>query len=83
MATSGFDFLWIEMQHSALDYQDVAVNLDGVSMGPKIEAAINFLEQGGKQVLITAVASLSSALRGKSGTVVTGALNQGKSTEGG
>src|SRR6476620_11784804 len=24
MATSGFDFLWIEMQHSPMSYQDVA-----------------------------------------------------------
>src|SRR3954468_9628632 len=24
MATSGFDFLWIEMQHSPMTYQDVA-----------------------------------------------------------
>jgi 4-hydroxy-2-oxoheptanedioate aldolase len=24
MANSGFDFLWIEMQHSPLSYQDVA-----------------------------------------------------------
>jgi carbamate kinase len=40
------------------------------SMGPKIEAAIEFLERGGKQVVITAVTSLSQALKGKSGTVL-------------
>ena len=40
------------------------------SMGPKIEAAIEFLEGGGRQVIITTVASLPWALRGRSGTVI-------------
>lgn len=38
------------------------------SMGPKIEAAIDFLEHGGKEVLITSPEKLKDAIQGKSGT---------------
>lgn len=38
------------------------------SMGPKIEAAIEFLEHGGAEVLITAPELLSEALKGRAGT---------------
>ena len=38
------------------------------SMGPKVEAAITFLEQGGSEVLITSPASLEQAFAGASGT---------------
>lgn len=38
------------------------------SMGPKVEAAITFLEQGGKEALITSTASLERAIAGESGT---------------
>lgn len=38
------------------------------SMGPKIEAAIHFLENGGEQVIITTPSSLANALDGKTGT---------------
>jgi carbamate kinase len=38
------------------------------SMGPKIEAAIDFLEGGGKEVLITLPERLADALEGKTGT---------------
>ena len=38
------------------------------SMGPKIEAAIEFLEHGGSEVLITAPELLSEALNGHGGT---------------
>ncbi len=38
------------------------------SMGPKIEAAINFLKQGGKDVLITTPINLGKGLRGEEGT---------------
>ncbi len=41
------------------------------SMGPKIEAAIQFLEQGGEEVLITSVEKGSDARRGLTGTRVT------------
>lgn len=38
------------------------------SMGPKIEAAIEFLEAGGKEVIITIPELLEDALEGKAGT---------------
>ena len=38
------------------------------SMGPKVEAAITFLEQGGSEVLITSPANLEQAFAGSSGT---------------
>lgn len=41
------------------------------SMGPKIEAAIEFLESGGKDVIITAPNLLEKALEGKAGTRIT------------
>ena len=40
------------------------------SMGPKIEAAIQFVTRGGKQVLITDVEHLREALAGKEGTLI-------------
>ena len=41
------------------------------SMGPKIRAAIEFLEQGGEEVVITSLACLSSAVSGRAGTHIT------------
>ena len=38
------------------------------SMGPKIEAAIQFLEDGGEEVLVTSVEKMSQGLRGETGT---------------
>ncbi len=38
------------------------------SMGPKIDAAIRFIEAGGHEVLVTRAESLSEALEGKTGT---------------
>jgi carbamate kinase len=38
------------------------------SMGPKVEAAITFLERGGTEVLITSPANLEQAFAGTSGT---------------
>jgi carbamate kinase len=38
------------------------------SMGPKIEAVIQFLESGGKEALITSPENLARALRGETGT---------------
>ena len=40
------------------------------SMGPKVEAAIRFLERGGEEVLITTPAALSRAIAGETGTRV-------------
>ena len=38
------------------------------SMGPKIEAAIDFLEHGGKKVIITQPFLLEEAIAGRNGT---------------
>lgn len=40
------------------------------SMGPKIEAAVRFLELGGREVLITTPAALERAIAGETGTRV-------------
>jgi carbamate kinase len=37
-------------------------------MGPKIEAAISFLESGGKEVIITSMDKAKQAILGKAGT---------------
>lgn len=41
------------------------------SMGPKIEAVIQFLERGGEEALITSPENLARALRGETGTRIT------------
>lgn len=41
------------------------------SMGPKIEAAISFLESGGKEVIITSIDKAHEAVLGKAGTKIT------------
>lgn len=41
------------------------------SMGPKIQAAIEFLTKGGKRVIITSPEKLEKALKGKDGTLIT------------
>lgn len=38
------------------------------SMGPKVEAVVNFLESGGKQAIITSIEKIKDALQGKAGT---------------
>lgn len=38
------------------------------SMGPKVEAAINYIEKGGKEVIITSADKLKDALEGQTGT---------------
>ena len=40
------------------------------SMGPKVEAALTFLEAGGRRVIITAPEHISAALRGAAGTEI-------------
>lgn len=42
------------------------------NMGPKIEAAINFIENGGKRTIITSLENTHEAVTGKVGTVITG-----------
>lgn len=41
------------------------------SMGPKITAAINFLESGGECVIITSIEAIKKTLAGKGGTTIT------------
>lgn len=40
------------------------------NMGPKIEAAIHFLESGGKKAIITSIDKMSNAIRGETGTEI-------------
>jgi carbamate kinase len=40
------------------------------SMGPKIQAAINFLESGGRRVIITSIERSMDAVSGNAGTVI-------------
>ena len=40
------------------------------SMGPKIEAAISYLENGGKEVIITSIDQVEAALKGQTGTKI-------------
>lgn len=42
------------------------------SMGPKIQAAINFIKSGGKKVIITSIEKTGEALKGKAGTTIHG-----------
>ena len=53
--------------HKAREYL-FAGQFPSGSMGPKIEAAIDFLEQGGQEVIITSLAKIDLALAGKTGT---------------
>ena len=43
------------------------------SMGPKVEAAVEFLERGGAAAVITSLDCLAEAAAGRAGTLVTGA----------
>ena len=38
------------------------------SMGPKIQAVINFMESGGEKAIITSIDKIKEALEGKAGT---------------
>lgn len=42
------------------------------SMGPKVEAAVDFIVRGGEKAIITSIESIESSLEGKAGTVVAG-----------
>ena len=50
------------------------------SMGPKIEAAISFLEHGGREVLITTPPALERAIAGETGTRVVSDTSPSHST---
>jgi carbamate kinase len=47
------------------------------SMGPKIDAAIRYIEAGGREVLIARAETLPDALEGRTGTLI----RQGARTE--
>jgi carbamate kinase len=40
------------------------------SMGPKVRAAVQFLESGGRRAIITAIEQLAEAMAGRTGTVI-------------
>jgi len=42
------------------------------SMGPKVEAAIQFIESGGKKAIITSIENTQEAVTGNVGTIITG-----------
>ena len=46
------------------------------SMGPKIDAAIKYLNKGGKKVIITSIDALKDALEGSAGTTVVRVKNR-------
>jgi carbamate kinase len=41
------------------------------SMGPKVEAAIEFINNGGKKAIITSIDTIDEAVKGQAGTVIT------------
>jgi carbamate kinase len=41
------------------------------SMGPKIEAGMKFISEGGRRTIITSIEGLDDAIKGKGGTVIT------------
>lgn len=55
--------------HEAKDYL-LQGHFPPGSMGPKMEAAIDFLEKGGKRVIITSIESIKRDPDGKHGTVI-------------
>jgi carbamate kinase len=63
-----------ELKHVSLAemraYQDAGEFPEG-SMGPKVRAAIEFLERGGEEVIITSLANLAAAVDGDGGTHIT------------
>jgi carbamate kinase len=64
---AALDHLTVEQAKSYLDEGHFPPG----SMGPKIRAVIQFLEQGGKEALITSPENLARALRGDTGTRIT------------
>ena len=42
------------------------------SMGPKVEAAIEFINNGGEKAIITSIDTIDKAVNGQAGTVITG-----------
>lgn len=55
----------------AKQYLEEGTHFAAGSMAPKIEAVVSFLENGGKEALITDPANIARALRGETGTFIT------------
>ncbi len=55
----------------ARKYHEMGTHFAAGSMGPKIEAVIEFLERGGREALITDPANVERALAGETGTRIT------------
>ncbi|MBI2762591.1 MAG: carbamate kinase [Chloroflexi bacterium] len=65
------DERWLEqMTRSEAAAYNAAGEFPKGSMGPKVEAAIRFLDRGGEEVLITTPAALGRAIEGQTGTRV-------------
>ena len=60
------DLDMMSMEEASRYYQES--QFPAGSMGPKIKAAIDFLERGGKEVLITSIDRIVDAFAGKTGT---------------
>ncbi|MEW6686967.1 MAG: carbamate kinase [Candidatus Edwardsbacteria bacterium] len=67
--TNQKDLSWVRLEEIKDYYKDG--QFAPGSMGPKIEAAIQFLESGGKQVVITSLDKVKEALEGRAGTKIT------------
>ncbi len=67
------DEKWINAMtlSEAKNYLAEGIHFAAGSMAPKIEAAIQFLEKGGKEVIITDPENLERALSGETGTHIT------------
>lgn len=55
----------------AKQYLEEGTHFAAGSMAPKIEAVVSFLENGGKEALITDPANIARALKGETGTFIT------------
>jgi carbamate kinase len=56
--------------HEARQYIEEGHFANG-TMKPKIDAALQFIDNGGESVLITSIENFENALKGGTGTVVT------------
>ena len=64
---------WIDQMtvSEAKAYLAEGVHFAEGSMGPKIQAVINYLEGGGKEAIVTDPENIMNALDGKTGTRIT------------
>ena len=70
-----FRLSW-EEAHDFLEEGEFAAG----SMGPKVEAALTFLEAGGQRAIITAPEYMAAALRGAAGTEISPPLRDSRET---